>query len=54
VLGQPHSEIRRAIVDENVVIPPQMCIGCEAAADRRRFVITEGGVVIVPEGTLMG
>ena len=47
------SHIHRAIVDENVVIPPAVEIGCDHVADRRRFVVTDGGVVVVPEGTLM-
>jgi glucose-1-phosphate adenylyltransferase len=48
------AQIRRAIVDENVVVPADARIGCDAATDRRRFVITPGGVVVVPEGTLLG
>ena len=47
------SSIRRAIVDENVVVPPDMSIGCDHDLDRRHFVITEGGVVVVPEGTVL-
>jgi glucose-1-phosphate adenylyltransferase len=47
------SHVRRAIVDENVVIPPDMRIGCDHTLDRRHFVITEGGVVVVPEGTVL-
>ncbi len=50
----PGAHIRRAIVDENVVIPPAVEIGCDHDADRRRFVVTPNGVVVVPEGTLMG
>jgi glucose-1-phosphate adenylyltransferase len=45
--------IRRAIIDENVAIPQNMRIGCDPVADRRRFTVTEGGVVVVPEGTLL-
>ena len=47
------TRIRRAIVDENVYIPAAVKIGCDHDDDRRRFVVTPGGVVIVPEGTLM-
>jgi len=47
------SRVCHAIVDENVVVPAGVRIGCDHAADRRRFTVTEGGVVIVPEGTLM-
>jgi glucose-1-phosphate adenylyltransferase len=48
------SEVRRAIVDEGVIIPAGLRIGCDHTADRRRFVVTEGGVVVVPEGTVIG
>ena len=48
------SRLRRAIVDENVIIPAGMKIGCDHDTDRQRFVVTTGGVVVVPEGTLMG
>ncbi len=47
------THIRRAIVDENVIIPAAVKIGCNHDDDRRHFVVTPGGVVIVPEGTLM-
>jgi glucose-1-phosphate adenylyltransferase len=47
------THIRRAIVDENVHIPAAVTIGCDHDDDRRRFVVTPGGVVIVPEGTLL-
>ena len=45
--------VRRAIVDERVVIPSGMEIGLDPAVDRRRFDVTEGGVAIVPEGTVL-
>ncbi len=47
------SHLRRVIVDENVLIPPGSRIGCDHAADRRRFVVTAAGVVVVPEGTVI-
>ncbi len=47
------THIRRAIVDENVHIPAAVTIGGDHDDDRRRFAVTPGGVVIVPEGTLM-
>ena len=46
--------VHRAIVDENVVIPADARIGCNHADDRRQFLVTEGGVVVVPEGALLG
>ena len=40
--------VRRAIVDDNVVLPPGARVGTDAAADRRRFVVTPAGIVVVP------
>jgi len=45
-----HARIRRAIIDKNVVIPAGMTIGYDPAEDRRRFTVSEGGVVVVPKG----
>ena len=39
--------IRRAVVDQGCVIPPDMVIGEDAVADARRFYVTEGGVTLV-------
>jgi glucose-1-phosphate adenylyltransferase len=47
------SVLHRVIVDENVVIPPDTVIG-GPGGDRRHFVVTESGVTVVPEGTLIG
>jgi glucose-1-phosphate adenylyltransferase len=45
-----HAKVRRAIIDKGVVVPPRMTIGYEPAEDRRRFTVSEGGVVVVPKG----
>ncbi len=45
-----HCRIRRAIIDKNVDIPPNMVIGHDPARDRERFHVTEGGVVVIPKG----
>jgi glucose-1-phosphate adenylyltransferase len=42
--------IRRAVIDKNVEIPPDTTIGYDLEADRRRFVVTPGGVVVIPKG----
>lgn len=42
--------LRRTIVDENAVLPPGMEIGWDQAADGRRFLVSPGGVVVVPDG----
>ncbi len=45
-----HARIRRTIVDKNVRIPAGTEIGFDPEADRRRFTVSEGGVVVVPKG----
>ena len=46
-----HSEVRRAIIDKNVVIPPHTKIGVDPAEDKKRFHVTESGIVVIPKGT---
>jgi glucose-1-phosphate adenylyltransferase len=45
-----HARIRRAIIDKGVIVPPGMTIGFEPAEDRKRFTVSEGGIVVVPKG----
>ncbi len=45
------ARIRRAIIDKNVIIPPDMEIGYDAAADKARFPVSETGIVVIPKGT---
>jgi glucose-1-phosphate adenylyltransferase len=45
-----HARIRRAIIDKGVRVPPGVEIGYDLDADRRRFTVSEGGVVVVPKG----
>jgi glucose-1-phosphate adenylyltransferase len=45
-----HARIKRAIIDKNVIIPAGTEIGYNAEADRRRFPISETGVVVIPKG----
>lgn len=53
VVVLPHAEIgerariRRAVIESGCVIPRDMVIGEEAEADRRRFEVSAGGVVLV-------
>lgn len=44
-----HARIRRAIIDKDVVIPPGMSIGYDLEADRRRFYVSDGGIVVIPK-----
>ena len=41
------AKIRRAVVDQNVRIPPGSLIGYDLKEDRKRFSVSEGGVVVV-------
>jgi glucose-1-phosphate adenylyltransferase len=42
--------VRRAIVDKNVRIAPGAQIGVDPVADRERFTVSAGGVVVIPKG----
>ncbi len=44
------AELRRCIVDKRVRIPPGDRIGFDRDADRARFPVSAGGVVVVPKG----
>ena len=43
--------VLNAIVDKDCVIDPGAEIGVEPEADRERFTISAGGVVVIPKGT---
>jgi glucose-1-phosphate adenylyltransferase len=45
--------VRRAIVDKDVRIEPGAQIGVDPDADRDRFVVSDGGVVVVGKGTVV-
>jgi glucose-1-phosphate adenylyltransferase len=49
-----HARIRRAIVDKYVQILPGTKIGYELENDRRRFTVTDSGVVVIPRGRIIG
>jgi glucose-1-phosphate adenylyltransferase len=42
-----HARLRRAIIDRDVLIPRGALIGFDLAEDRRRHMVTDGGVVVV-------
>jgi glucose-1-phosphate adenylyltransferase len=44
------SRIRRAIIDKDVMIPPQTEIGYNREADAQRFTVTESGLVVISKG----
>lgn len=46
-----HAQIRRAIIDKGVVIPEGFTIGFDPEEDRKRFHVSESGVVVIGKGT---
>jgi glucose-1-phosphate adenylyltransferase len=48
-----HARIRRAIIDKGVRIPDGTRIGHDVDEDRRRFTVTDGGVVVIPKGFVL-
>jgi len=46
-----HCKIRRAIIDKHVDIPPGTSIGYDQEEDKKRFHVTESGIVVIPKGT---
>lgn len=42
-------KIKRAIIDKNVVVPPHTEIGYNLEEDRKRFVVSENGIVVIPK-----
>jgi glucose-1-phosphate adenylyltransferase len=45
------AEVRRAIIDKGVRIPPNFSVGIDPDEDSRRFLVTDTGVVVIPKGT---
>jgi glucose-1-phosphate adenylyltransferase len=48
-----HAVVRRAIVDKHVRIADRAQIGVDLERDRERFVVSEGGVVVVRKGAVV-
>lgn len=46
-----YAQIRRAIIDKDVEIPPRVRVGYDLEKDKKRFFVTENGVVVVPKKT---
>jgi len=44
-----HSRIRRAIIDKNVIIPTGTEIGFDPEEDKKRFTVSDTGIVIIPK-----
>ena len=46
-----HAKIKRAIIDKDVSIPPGMIIGFNLEEDKKKFFVSESGIVVVAKGT---
>jgi glucose-1-phosphate adenylyltransferase len=44
------AQVRRCIIDKNVVVPAGEEIGVDRASDRQRFQISDNGIVVIPKG----
>jgi glucose-1-phosphate adenylyltransferase len=53
VIGR-HAKIRRAIVDKDVEIPPNTLIGYNLEEDRKRWFVSDEGIVVIPKRTKIG
>jgi len=46
-----YAKIKKAIVDKDVVVPQGMVIGYDLEEDRKKFYVSESGIVVVAKGT---
>ncbi|MCX5697827.1 MAG: glucose-1-phosphate adenylyltransferase [Candidatus Omnitrophica bacterium] len=46
-----YAKIKRAIIDKDVAIPQGMVIGYDLEEDRKKFYVSDAGVVVVAKGT---
>ena len=49
----PDSRIRNAIIDKNVRIPGGFQVGFDREEDEKRFLISPGGVTVIPKGMVL-
>jgi glucose-1-phosphate adenylyltransferase len=48
-----YARLKRVIVDKGVKVPPGMEIGFDLEEDRKRYHVSEGGVVVIPKGAVL-
>lgn len=44
-----HAKLRRCIIDKDVEVPAGVEVGFDLEADRKRFFVTENGLVVIPK-----
>ena len=48
-----HARIRRAIIDKNVIIPEGYEIGFDLEGDKKKFTVTESGIVVIGKNEIL-
>jgi glucose-1-phosphate adenylyltransferase len=51
VIIKRNARLQRCIIDKHVIIPENDFIGFDPAMDRKRFTVTDSGIVIIPKNT---
>jgi glucose-1-phosphate adenylyltransferase len=49
-----YARLRKVIIDKEVEIPQGMQIGFDLEEDRKRFTVTEDGIVVIPKRARLG
>jgi glucose-1-phosphate adenylyltransferase len=49
-----YARIRRCIIDKDVDIPPGISIGYDLEEDRRRYFVSDQGIVVIPKRAKLG
>jgi glucose-1-phosphate adenylyltransferase len=45
-----YSKIKRSIIDKGVEIPPNTVIGYNSKSDKKKYFVSEEGIVVIPKG----
>jgi glucose-1-phosphate adenylyltransferase len=48
-----HARIRRSIIDKNVIVPEGYEIGFDLEDDKKKFTVTESGIVVIAKNTVL-
>ena len=48
-----HAKVKRAVIDKYVKVPQKMEIGFDLKKDRKRFKVTDSGIVVIPKGAVL-
>ena len=48
-----HARIRRAIIDKNVIVPEGYEIGFDPESDKKKFTVSESGIVVIEKNAIL-